>query len=81
MPTNQRRKTDRERWWSIHDPDEYVCPDCGRTNDHPEFVRWELHHRQGEGGNCVALCQKCHKVRHGAKPSKISIEWWKESIA
>jgi len=71
------RIADREVWWNIHDKDEYVCPDCGRTNDHPEFGRWEVHHINNEEGNIVALCQACHHVRHGASRRSVDIEAWK----
>lgn len=74
------RRTDRDKWWSIHDPENYVCPDCGMTPCHPEFEQWEIHHIDAEPGNIVALCQTCHKIRHGAKPSKVSVERWKESL-
>lgn len=74
------RMRDRERWWEIHDPDEYICPDCGRTNGHPEFKRWEVHHIDRQPGKIVALCRKSHWVRHGAKPSTVSVEWWKDAV-
>lgn len=78
--TGSIRVRDRKRWWELHDQGEYVCPDCGRTNDHPEFTRWEVHHINGEPGKIVGLCQKSHDIRHGAKPKNVSLEWWKEAF-
>ena len=80
MVSDLERVADRERWWSIHDAETYTCPDCGRTSDHPEFRRWELHHLNGEAGTCVAVCARCHQVRHGAERTSISLEWWKEGF-
>lgn len=74
------RTVDRKKWWETHDKETYECPDCGRTNDHPEFRQWEVHHINGEPGNVVALCQKCHNVRHGAERKSISVEWWKDEF-
>lgn len=75
-----QRTIDRTRWWEIHDPDEYVCPDCGRGNDHPTFQQWEVHHIDRQPGKVVALCRICHNVRHGAERWRIDIETWKEEF-
>lgn len=74
------RHHDRETWWQMHDKDEYVCPDCGRTNEHNEFRCWEVHHIDGVPGNVVGLCQTCHYVRHGTKRWRMSLETWKEEF-
>jgi len=76
-PTELQR--DRERWWDIHNRDTYACPDCQRTrNEHGR--RWEVHHINGEAGECVGLCQTCHKVRHGAERRKIELKAWKQEF-
>lgn len=79
MPTKMERVRDRGRWWSIHDKDEYVCPDCGRTRDEHDR-RWEVHHLDGVAGKCVALYRTCHLVRHGAKRSNCDLEAWKREF-
>lgn len=79
MVTHLERARDRERWWSIHDQGEYACPDCGRTREE-HGRRWEVHHLDGVAGDCVALCQTCHKVRHGAKRSNCEVRYWKEEF-
>jgi len=80
MVSDLERVADRERWWSIHDRDSYICPDCGRTSDHPEFRQWEVHHHGGQAGKCVAVCERCHQVRHGAERRSVSVEWWKQEF-
>lgn len=73
------RYQDRERFWSMHDKESYICPDCGRTKDE-HGRRWEVHHLNAEAGKCIGLCAECHKIRHGAKRRKISLEAWKDEF-
>lgn len=77
--TDMDRKRDRERFWTIHEPEEYICPDCLRGYE--EVRRWEVHHINNEPGNAVGLCLTCHKVRHGADRVSIDLETWKEEFA
>jgi len=78
-PTVTERANDRERWWSIHDKETYICPDCGRTQDeHNE--QWHVHHLNGVPGKIVALCNGCHLVRHGADPKTVNLEVWQEEF-
>lgn len=78
MVTPNERVEDRERFWSIHDPDEYVCPDCERTQDE-HGRRWEIHHIDGEAKKCVGLCRSCHRIRHGSTPGTVAdVDLWKE---
>jgi len=73
------RENDRQRWWSIHDKDTYICPDCGRTQaEHGR--QWEVHHIDRTAGNCVALCLSCHKIRHGSSPEVVEVDWWKREF-
>lgn len=72
------RHEDRERWWSIHDKERYLCPDCGRSQS--EVKRFDVHHIDAEPHKIVGLCQECHMVRHGAERKKISIDAWKEEF-
>jgi predicted Fe-S protein YdhL (DUF1289 family) len=78
MVTNPQRKRDRKVWWSIHDKDEYICPDCERQRD--EIREWELHHINKEARKIVGLCKTCHAVRHGAERTHIDLEAWKEEF-
>jgi len=78
-PTSMERQRDRERWWSIHDKETYVCPDCGKTQKEHRR-RWEVHHLEGVAKNCVALCEVCHNVRHGADRVSIDLETWKSEF-
>lgn len=78
-PTHAERQRDRERFWEIHDPETYLCPDCGRSKE--EHGReWEVHHINGVAGNAVALCEPCHRIRHGAEAENIDIEAWKAAF-
>lgn len=79
MVTTTERHADRVRWWEIHDKDTYICPDCGQTLDE-HGRRWEVHHLDAEAGKCVALCQTCHNVRHGADRKSIDLETWKREF-
>lgn len=76
--TSTVRRNDRERFWTIHDKDGYICPDCGRPRG--EIRRWEVHHIGREPGNVVGLCLTCHKVRHGADRKAVDLDYWKESF-
>lgn len=76
--TNTIRERDRERFWTMHSPEEYVCPDCGR--EQAEVRRFEVHHIGGVPGNVVGLCLTCHKVRHGADRRSIDLETWKQEF-
>jgi len=79
MVTNRERQEDRERWWKIHDKSEYRCPDCGRKQE--EHGReWQVHHINRERGKIVALCESCHKIRHGADPKAVDLEFWKNGM-
>lgn len=79
MVTPAERKRDRKRFFDIHDPDEYVCPDCERTQgEHGR--RWEVHHIDGEAGKCVGLCRSCHRIRHGATRRSVDVELWKRDV-
>lgn len=78
MVTQPQRRVDRARWWEIHDRESYICPDCGRGCG--DVIRWEVHHINREAGKCVALCQTCHKVRHGAVRRRINLQAWKEEF-
>jgi len=78
-PTEMERATDRERWWSIHDKEDYICPDCGRTQAEHQRL-WEVHHINGVAGDCVALCKACHYIRHGSEPKDVDLEWWKQGF-
>lgn len=77
--TSADRRRDRDRWWSLHDRDEYVCPDCGRTPDEHD-AEWEVHHIDGVPGQIVGLCRPCHRIRHGASPERVDLEFWKHSV-
>lgn len=72
------RQQDRSRWWEIHDPEEYVCPDCLRGAD--DVRGWEVHHLNRQPGKIVGLCEVCHHVRHGATRWRIDLETWKEEF-
>ena len=79
MPTSNERQRDRERWWRIHNKETYVCPDCGRTQNEHER-EWHVHHLKGVQGNVVALCESCHKIRHGGDPKSVDLQFWKEEF-
>lgn len=72
------REQDRKRWWGIHDRDDYICPDCGRTRE--EIERWNVHHVGKQPHKIVGLCQLCHNVRHGAIRWKNDLEAWKDEF-
>jgi len=79
MVTGSQRVADRERWWDIHDKDEYICPDCRRTQ--AEHGRpWNVHHLDDVPGKIVALCECCHRIRHGANPVSADLEAWKAAF-
>ena len=80
MVTEQERQRDRKKWWSIHDKSRYICPDCGRTIHADGVSDIEVHHINRQAGKCVALCNECHKVRHGADRGKINVDWWKRDF-
>lgn len=73
------RVRDRERFFDIHDPDEYVCPDCHRTQAE-HGLPWHVHHIDGEPGKCVGLCQSCHQIRHGATRRTVDVDLWKRDV-
>lgn len=74
--TNADIKRDTKRWWEIHDKDSYVCPDCGRTqSEHGR--QWQVHHINRQAGKVVGLYLSCHKIRHGADPESVDLEFWK----
>jgi len=76
--SSAKARQDTERWWSVHDKTEYVCPDCGRGYD--EVRRFEVHHIDYDERKIVGLCQSCHYIRHGAKRRNVNVEWWKEEF-
>jgi len=79
MVTDMQRNGDREKWWSMHDKDVYVCPDCGRTQAEHGRV-WEVHHIDNIPGKIVGLCKSCHYIRHGGDPKSVDLEFWKEGM-
>jgi len=70
---NSLRKKARDKYWSDHDRAEYECADCGRTE--AELLEsFEVHHIDGDVSNnnpenLIGLCQVCHNLREGKKPS------------
>jgi len=70
---NNLRNKARQKYWSAHDRSDYECADCGRTE--AELLEsFEVHHIDGDvSNNCVenlvGLCQVCHNLREGKKPS------------
>lgn len=77
--TQTEKVKDAETWWSIHDKDTYVCPDCGRTQaEHGK--KWHVHHINRQQGKIVGLCSPCHKIRHGADVIEIDVEAWKAAF-
>lgn len=75
------RAAHREWYWSVHDYDEYTCPDCGRGVE--AVARFDVHHKDenplnGHPNNLVAVCRRCHGWRHGTKSiSGLSLDEWK----
>jgi len=70
---NNLRNKARQKYWSSHDRAGYECADCGRAE--AELLEsFEVHHIDGDvSNNCVenlvGLCQVCHNLREGKKPS------------
>jgi len=67
------RQKAREKYWSHSDRGSYSCPDCGRT-EKQLLEHFEVHHIDGDVTNndlenLVGLCQVCHNLREGKKPS------------
>jgi len=79
MVEQPERIRDRDRFFEIHDPDEYVCPDCGRSKDE-HGRKWDVHHIGGEAGKCVGLCRSCHHIRHGATRRTVDVGLWKRDV-
>ena len=75
---NEARRQDRRRWWAIHDPETYVCPDCERTRDEHGSV-WEVHHLDAEPGRIVGLCLPCHRKRHRRANVERRLGVWRQS--
>lgn len=79
------RKYARQWWWSQHNRDEYVCPDCGRGND--RVIEFHIHHIDGDPlnnnpENLIGLCNRCHSWRHNTGPtlSGLDVEEWKQAF-
>lgn len=75
------RMKHRTYYWLVNDFHQFECPDCGRTPE--EVLGVHVHHRDenpfnGCLENLVALCQRCHKWRHGSGPSlnAMTVEEW-----
>lgn len=67
------RKKARDRYWTENNRKEYSCEDCGRGEEEL-LENFEVHHIDGdptnnEMDNLVGLCQPCHNIREGKKPS------------
>lgn len=67
------REKAREKFWSQNDRGSYRCPDCGRS-EFELLESFEVHHIDGDPhnnsiDNLVGLCQPCHNLREGKKPS------------
>lgn len=70
---NTLRERARRTFWSNKKKREYRCPDCGRAKEQL-LTRFEVHHKDGDKknnnrSNLIALCQPCHNIREGKKPS------------
>lgn len=77
----------RKWYWETHDMDTYECPDCARMKE--EVDRFEVHHkdrnpRNGHPNNLIALCRRCHRVRHTDDGvltlSALTLEEWKSEF-
>lgn len=80
------REYAREWYWSVHDPDTYECPDCGRGAD--RVYQFDVHHRDGDPcnnapNNLLGLCRRCHVWRHNTGPtlSGLDVDEWKRAFA
>lgn len=79
MVSVYQRRIDRDKWWSIHDKDSYVCPSCHQTQkEHGK--EWQVHHINDMPGKIVGLCKPCHGIRHGAEPRDAHLECWKREF-
>lgn len=51
----------------------YVCHDCGKHVEKPEIDLHHILHRSVRpdlvfvAENCVAICRRCHNLRHGIR--------------
>lgn len=76
------RRRAREKFWEEHDRDNYTCPDCGRGRS--EIRKdFEVHHQDGDPtnntlSNLIGLCQACHNLREGKKPSLSEIQYLRD---
>lgn len=79
------RAKHRTWYWTQHDQEDYVCPDCDREID--EIRCFDVHHidenpRNGDPDNLIALCRRCHGRRHGdvLNMSSLTVEEWKDEF-
>lgn len=78
------RQISRKYFWDFYDPEEYVCPDCGRGVSEIEGG-FQIHHKDGNPydwhwENLIALCRLCHMLREDKKPNLASIRRLRDEL-
>lgn len=86
MSLKQRsRQLAQKRFWEVHDPDGYTCPDCGRSIGEIYTDSFEVHHEDGDAfnnslDNLVGLCSVCHNLREGKRPGAAAVKVFRKEM-